>query len=322
MKKDVRQVQQHTGVMETGDHFKNGASLKGQTNKGNRLRGMKRMFVLLAIAFACGTAKSSAQFADMGALYQWLNMQNMQSQQMMNQLMNTYIEGLGNIEHGRVKDLRVNESKSYTVKDKKGAYGKYGAVIYFTGGNVGINNSLNSIKVTARRSDGNSIDITDKCAYFVDRILVPPLFTTEDVAHDDVHISIDSYSSSKVKHGTVLIESIVWMEDDVVGNHSKYLREVQNYYEVMTKVLQDQGYGGTSMPSTGSYGSSSSGSSSTYEETCSSCKGKGWIPGSKTPTFGIMGTKWCSECGQEVTNSHSHDQCPSCRGTGKVTRIR
>ena len=42
--------------------------------------------------------------------------------------------------------------------------------------------------------------------------------------------------------------------------------------------------------------------SSTYRQTCSLCGGKGWIAGSKTPTYGNSGTHWCSECGKTVNH--------------------
>lgn len=58
------------------------------------------------------------------------------------------------------------------------------------------------------------------------------------------------------------------------------------------------------------------------QKTCSYCGGKGWNPGSKTATYGNMSRYWCYECNEEVGASHSHDQCPSCGGTGKVTSIR
>lgn len=58
--------------------------------------------------------------------------------------------------------------------------------------------------------------------------------------------------------------------------------------------------------------------SRTGRKTCSLCKGKGWISGSKTPTYGNLGTHWCKECEREVPNSHSHDRCPSCAGKGYI----
>ena len=62
--------------------------------------------------------------------------------------------------------------------------------------------------------------------------------------------------------------------------------------------------------------------SSTYRQTCSLCGGKGWIAGSKTPTYGNSGTHWCSECGKTVNASHSHDSCPSCGGKGYYNKIK
>ena len=67
--------------------------------------------------------------------------------------------------------------------------------------------------------------------------------------------------------------------------------------------------------------SNNSGSSVTQSR-CSLCGGKGWIAGSKTPTYGNMGTYWCDECRREVPQSHSHDRCPSCGGKGYTTGIR
>lgn len=59
----------------------------------------------------------------------------------------------------------------------------------------------------------------------------------------------------------------------------------------------------------------------TKTETCSYCNGKGWIVGSSTPTYGNTGTKWCSECQMRVPRSHSHDECPSCRGRGTIKKV-
>lgn len=57
----------------------------------------------------------------------------------------------------------------------------------------------------------------------------------------------------------------------------------------------------------------------TSAKRCSLCKGKGWIAGSSTPTYGNTNSHWCEECGREVNASHSHDQCPSCSGKGYVS---
>lgn len=67
-----------------------------------------------------------------------------------------------------------------------------------------------------------------------------------------------------------------------------------------------------------SYSNSSdhTGSSNHQPSTCSMCNGKGWIKGNSTPTYGNMDTHWCSDCGEQVSASHSHDICPSCGGKG------
>ena len=55
--------------------------------------------------------------------------------------------------------------------------------------------------------------------------------------------------------------------------------------------------------------------------TCGLCHGKGWIPGSKTPTYGNMGEYYCEECDRMVSYSHSHDRCPRCGGKGYYNDI-
>lgn len=62
--------------------------------------------------------------------------------------------------------------------------------------------------------------------------------------------------------------------------------------------------------------------SSVTQQTCSMCGGKGWVAGFKTPTYGNMSRYWCNDCHEEVGASHSHDECPSCRGTGQTPTIR
>lgn len=62
--------------------------------------------------------------------------------------------------------------------------------------------------------------------------------------------------------------------------------------------------------------------SSTYNETCSFCNGKGWTAGSRTPTYGSTRQTFCKKCNAWVNPSHSHDRCPSCGGKGYRTRIK
>ncbi|MBQ6471604.1 MAG: hypothetical protein IJJ33_06450 [Victivallales bacterium] len=58
----------------------------------------------------------------------------------------------------------------------------------------------------------------------------------------------------------------------------------------------------------------------THEITCTTCKGRGWVAGFKTTTYGNMKSRICPDCG-EVSASHSHDICPSCGGKGKERRL-
>ena len=77
-------------------------------------------------------------------------------------------------------------------------------------------------------------------------------------------------------------------------------------------------YGGGNINYNNNSGSMNSGSSgsSVGQKTCSYCNGKGWVAGSKTTTYGNMGTYWCNDCHRDVPQSHSHDHCPSCNGRG------
>lgn len=93
----------------------------------------------------------------------------------------------------------------------------------------------------------------------------------------------------------------------------QYRTFVQNSY-LIAKSLSSQGY---DIPSTSEYNSNSSGTS-----TCSLCGGKGWIAGSKTPTYGNSSSHWCEECQRNVGASHSHDRCPSCSGNGYIRKSR
>lgn len=68
--------------------------------------------------------------------------------------------------------------------------------------------------------------------------------------------------------------------------------------------------------------SNEGGSSVVERKTCSLCKGKGWIAGSKSSTYGLSGKYWCKDCQQNVGYSHSHDSCPSCGGKGYINGIK
>ena len=97
------------------------------------------------------------------------------------------------------------------------------------------------------------------------------------------------------------------------------LTSLTDDFEMKFKILGTGNGANIQIPSAPSYDSEQS---STSRTTCSLCKGKGWIKGSKTPTYGSTGTHWCSECSENVNASHSHDSCPSCGGKGYYNKIR
>lgn len=93
------------------------------------------------------------------------------------------------------------------------------------------------------------------------------------------------------------------------------LSSLHHDFEFRFKIIGSGTTGGLALPSAPTYGSGNA-SPTRQKKTCSLCNGRGWIAGAKTPTYGNMGTKWCSDCGRDVPLSHSHDSCPSCRGLG------
>ncbi|MDR1180717.1 MAG: hypothetical protein LBL13_01900 [Bacteroidales bacterium] len=339
MKKYLKSFKQNAAysgsAIESGDHFKNGASPKSLTSRGNLLFGVKTVFILMTAAFICVNSMSFGQFYDMSQLNQWLNQQNQQTQQMMNDYMNEAMKMLMETEKAaensrkdyensvleRLKSLTVDASKSYYFKNKE--TDKYGAVVVFNA-DVGLNtNGLNPTRVKYYdKNEDNSVDITNKCIYMYDRILVPPVFTLT-YGQSDIRVYWDGtlsfISKGYIKNGSFNISATSSDEDDAIRRYDDYYLLYKAYYNTM---IQNNNQNGMSIsPFSGSSGSSSA-KSSTYEEICSRCKGKGWVVGSKTPTYGNTGDRWCSDCNEYVIPSHSHDRCTSCMGRGKITRIK
>ena len=93
------------------------------------------------------------------------------------------------------------------------------------------------------------------------------------------------------------------------------LKDIDFDFSVKFKIIGSNA-GSVRSPSYDSFNPGAQNRNNSVKKICSMCGGKGWIPGSKTPTYGNMGTYWCNECEREVPKSHSHDLCPSCRGVG------
>lgn len=71
------------------------------------------------------------------------------------------------------------------------------------------------------------------------------------------------------------------------------------------------------VPDNSSSNSSSSTTSNRYKrkkKRCQHCNGSGTVIDYCT---GFGNTKWCSKCGKEVSDSHYHTTCPSCKGAGE-----
>ena len=98
---------------------------------------------------------------------------------------------------------------------------------------------------------------------------------------------------------------------------SLYAKAASNGHEGAMLMLQVQlGLSGGGVNTNPPINNSSNKTPSTTQKTCTLCNGKGWIAGSKTPTYGNSDTHWCNECSRNVNASHSHDRCPSCSGRG------
>jgi hypothetical protein len=264
----------------------------------------------------CGHAGCFGQFANMGELYMWMNMQNMQSQQMINQALSEGTQMFTNqmaeiekMELDRLKSLEMDESKSFAFKDRKS--GDYGAVLFFSG-NVGTNNyGLSTpVKVMSMFFDGDEkkyADITSKCTYWGNMILVPPVFEETSGV-----IVWSKKLAEEILHGSLVI--IADDGEDKVENYGRYLQMVQVYNEGHTRMLQ-------SMTGGGGYNSNLNGN--TYSvpaqtapaaKKCTRCNGTGEVAVSGV-SYG-NGNKWCSKCGETVPGGHYHNNCPVCGGKG------
>jgi hypothetical protein len=62
MKEYLQNADYSKKTMEFGDHYKNGASPKSLTSRGNILFGMKKFFLLLTAILVCGTINGFGQF--------------------------------------------------------------------------------------------------------------------------------------------------------------------------------------------------------------------------------------------------------------------
>jgi len=71
--------------------------------------------------------------------------------------------------------------------------------------------------------------------------------------------------------------------------------------------------------SANTYSTSNKSTTRIKEVDCSTCDGTGSVISLSAPNFG--GTHYCDECKKEVSDSHYHKPCMSCKGSGKVKRI-
>lgn len=104
-----------------------------------------------------------------------------------------------------------------------------------------------------------------------------------------------------------------------VAQSSNWVNQNWQMINNQTQMLNNSGlYGNNTYYQQTQYDSEQNQSnySSRTPKTCGLCNGKGTIAKSGT-TFGLSGTKWCGECGKEVSVGHYHENCPSCNGAGK-----
>lgn len=151
----------------------------------------------------------------------------------------------------------------------------------------------NKLEIYAIKPDGTKIKIpSSSCVSANGQTMTPMVFTpgmTVEIKRSDTG-------------------EIAFKESIPDKNSSKYSDYVRN------GINNIQSYNSLMNSSGGTSGSGTTKSNSeTVKTICSFCKGKGWIPGNSTPTYGNTGTYKCKECDIFVTQSHSHDRCPSCK---------
>jgi hypothetical protein len=294
--------------------------MKSTRNRATAHRVLSKTLILFAAIVITNTGQAVAQYYGTPNLQQlWDNTMQMYNQQM--QQMQELTESLEKQRAERLERLEVESS--YVYKDK--ATGKYGGVFFFND-NVGINNGSNPIKVAMvyrKAGDSNSSlkpqNVTSNCVFWGNAIIVSPVLTRPSDSSADYGFVIVLFGkkSSVFKlfsEKLMSAEELKEEETDYIQNYDRYVQLCQLVYNATMQQMQNGSAGNSFTPSFPN--SSTQGGSSSRQETCSYCLGKGWVVGGKTPCY-TSGNRYCDECRQTVSCSHSHDRCPSCGGTGK-----
>jgi hypothetical protein len=271
-------------------------------------------FLLLATLFLMATANISAQNWMQDMLNSAMQMYDQQTQQL--RKMN---EDLERKKQEHLKNLKVNLANSYSYKDRE--TGKYGAAFFFND-NVGINDGFNPIKVYiwyGEEGAKNPTNIIANCTFWENMIIVSPVLRRMTGASGNTgYLWIGIPDNGNELTGLVIkpkermsAENFEKEEAAAIRDYDKYVRTCTI---VQTAILQQMQIQNNPFASPFS-GPASSGKSSSRQSTCSYCLGKGWVAGGSTPCYGT-GNKYCNECRQTVSCSHSHDRCPSCGGKG------
>lgn len=155
-------------------------------------------------------------------------------------------------------------------------------------------------------------ELTGTCSFSTEKVLVPGMRVIVKAKHTNRGIQVFEipYKNTEAYDQFALAcrEKTVEVKRQQQENNRLYMEQMR----MLQQMYQGQ------MNQSNSFGGGDS-QYSPKKSDCSYCGGKGWVPGCKTPNYG-GGSYWCDECDAKVPASHSHDQCPSCRGFGYINR--
>ena len=249
---------------------------------------MKNKVLFLLIAFITLSMVAKAQM-DSWMLNQWLNEMNADTYRQQKQLTDEFMKLL------EQENKRNDANATATCILLPGGENTFFA--HITAEYI----SLNNLEVTQKKCDGYETTVSSSnffAAY--GQIITSAIFTPGM-----------SIAVKRKDTGKVLARIDIPRKESV-----SYNIFLQKAYAI-AKMYGTQGNGTYPVEALG--GNSSS---STVRKACSNCQGKGWIRGSSTSTYGTSGTHWCTDCGEYVNASHSHNRCPSCFGRGYIDKIR
>ncbi|MBQ8773194.1 MAG: hypothetical protein IJZ17_01795, partial [Muribaculaceae bacterium] len=163
----------------------------------------------------------------------------------------------------------------------------------------------------------NSIDCSD--AYLGRALALLRQEKYEEANKDLIYLQNNSNTPEDIKETS---SKLLLKSQQILAEKNKTSNNKNNQWlETLSLMFNAINTGMQGAPTYNYQNSTSRPTVGTKKVTCSYCKGKGWVAGSGTATYGLNNSYWCNECNEEVNASHSHDRCPSCNGTGYNSKI-